>query len=241
MDVICAKRKMAAAACLKGTRHHLYEDSYRLFPKDIPLVRDSGRGEIFAVFDGIGSAVKGKEAAQAMADILLEFYQAPESHEPSARGLYDLLQEGNRLINGWGFKQNSDIPLGGCAGTVAWIIDGTLHLFHAGDTAAVLIRDGKSKRLTREHQLENGAIFRYFGLGPTLEIETDDLPVEEFDRVLLVSDGVTKAFSLEEAVDVVERYDDIAVGAKALVQRSRTKGSHDDITALIIEIGEEEV
>jgi len=241
MDVICAKREMAAAACLKGTRHHLYEDSYRLFPKDIPLVRHSGRGEIFAVFDGIGSAAKGKEAAQAMADILLEFYQAPESHEPSARGLYDLLQGGNRLIHEWGFKGESDVPLGGCAGTVVWIYDGILHLFHAGDTAAALIRDGRAKRLTREHQMEDGAIFRYFGLGPALEIETDDMPLEEFDRILLVSDGVTKAFSLEEAVDVVEKYDDIAVRAKALVQRARAKGCQDDITALIVEIEENEV
>lgn len=240
MDVICSRREMAAAACLKGTRHHLYEDSYRMFPRDIQLVSESGRGEIFAVFDGIGSAAKGKEAAQAMADILLEFYQAPESYENSARGLYDLLQKGNMLIHEWGYEGESDVPLGGCAGTVVWIYDDTLHLFHAGDTAAVLIRDGRPKRLTREHQLENGAIFRYFGLGPNLVIETDDLLLEEFDRVLLVTDGVTKAFSLEEASDVVELYDDIGIGAKALVQRSRTKGSQDDITALLIEIEEEE-
>ena len=241
MDVMCAEREMAAAACLKGTRHHLYEDSYRLFPRDIPLVRESGRGEIFAVFDGIGSAAKGKEAAQAMADILLEFYQEPGSHENSASGLYDLLQKGNMLIHQWGFKGKSDVPLGGCAGTVIWIYEGTLHLFHAGDTAAALIRDGRAKRLTREHQMEDGAIFRYFGLGPALEIETDDMPVAEFDRVLLVSDGITKAYSLMEAVEVVEQYDDIAVGAKALVQRSRTKGCEDDITALIVEIEEDEV
>jgi len=211
-----------------------------MFPRDIPLVRDSGRGEIFAVFDGIGSAEKGKEAAQAMADILLEFYQTPESYAPTAKGLYDLLLEGNRLIHEWGFENNSDVPLGGCAGTVAWIYDSKLHLFHAGDTAAVLLRDGRMTRLTREHQTENGAIFRYFGLGPNLVIETDDLLLEEFDRVLLVTDGVTKAFSLEEASDVVELYDDIGIGAKALVQRSRTKGSQDDITALLIEIEEEE-
>ena len=102
MQVICDRRKAAAAASLKGTRHHLYEDAYRMLPNDVPLVKKSKRGELFGVFDGIGSASKGKEAA-----------------------------------------------------------------------------------------------------------------------------------------DVIEEYDDIALGAKALVQRSRAKGSQDDITALLIEIEEE--
>jgi PPM family protein phosphatase len=155
MEVICSRREMAAAACLKGTRHQLYEDSYRMFPNEIPLVRDSNRGEIYAVFDGIGSAVKGKESSQAMADILIEFYQAPEFHEPSAKGLYQLLQKGNMLIHDWGFEGENDVPLGGCAGTLIWIYDSALHLFHAGDTVA-----GARKNISTRWQEKPKAVLK---------------------------------------------------------------------------------
>ena len=88
--MICDRRKAAAAACLKSTRHHLYEDAYRMLPKDVPLVKELDRGELFGVFDGIGSAQRGKEAAQAMADILIKFYQHPEDYGCSAEGILRL-------------------------------------------------------------------------------------------------------------------------------------------------------
>ncbi|MEI6262593.1 MAG: hypothetical protein WCR46_22175 [Deltaproteobacteria bacterium] len=57
------------------------------------------------------------------------------------------------------------------AGTVAWIHGQSAEIFHAGDTVAYLIRDGGLVRqLTRLHE-ENGAIYRYFGLGAYLEID----------------------------------------------------------------------
>lgn len=241
MQVRCDRRKAVAAACLKGTRHHVYEDAYRMLPRDVPLVKDLERGEIFGVFDGIGSASKGKEAAQAMADILLSFYQQPDQYEASANGLLELLQEGNMMIHGWGFEEGGDVPLGGCAGTVVWIYGYDLYVFHAGDTAAALIRDGKVIRLTREHQIGNGAIFRYFGLGQNLKIEAEQIEVEELDKILILTDGVVpKAFlSIEEAAEVIAEYDDISLMAKGLVQRSRNRGSQDDITAMLIEVEEE--
>ncbi len=241
MKVISGRRKSVAAACLKGTRHHLYEDAYRMLPKDVPLVKELERGELFGVFDGIGSAAKGKEAAQAMADMLIKFYQHPDRYEASVNGVLKLLQEGNMVIHAWGFEEGKDVPLGGCAGTVVWIYDYELYVFHAGDTTAALIRDSQVTRLTREHQTENGAIFRYFGLGENLKIDVQHFDLDDFDRILIVSDGaVPKAFlTIEEAAGVLEEYDDIELGAKALVQRSRNRGSQDDITALLIEIEEE--
>lgn len=189
----------------------------------------------------IGSATKGKEAAQAMADLLIRFYQHPDQYNASAEGLLKLLQEGNMMIHGWGLEAGKDVPLGGCAGTVAWIYDYELYVFHAGDTAATLIRDSQVTRLTREHQTEEGAIFRYFGLGESLKIDVQHFDIDEFDRILIVSDGVVpKGFlSIEEAAEVIKEYDDTALAAKGLVQRSRTRGSHDDITALLVEIEEE--
>jgi len=58
------RRKSAAVAHLRGTKHQFYEDSFRMLSRDVPLVENRNRGEIFAVFDGIGSAPEGRHAAQ---------------------------------------------------------------------------------------------------------------------------------------------------------------------------------
>ena len=61
-------------------------------------------------------------------------------------------------------------------------------------------------------------------------------PVEELDRVLLLSDGVTKVIHPLEAAETVKRHDDIGRAAKTLAQQAFQKGSIDDITVLVIEV-----
>lgn len=235
----CERKGTAAVAWLKGTKHRFYEDRYRILTRDIPLVASKGRGEIYAVFDGIGSAPMGMNAAQEMCDQLLRFYRETDVYVSSTQGLETLLMKANSAINGWGMMPGTDRPLGGCAGTHAWIRYGRLTLFHAGDTAAILVRDGEPRPLVRLHEV-NGGIFRYFGLGPNLEIDIESIALTEGDLVLLVSDGVTKAFHQAEAARIVaetfSRTGDVAVAAKELATRSRSTGSSDDITAMVIEV-----
>ena len=237
MNITLETKGRASVAWLKGSKHKFYEDRYRILSKDIPLVGGQDRGELFAVFDGIGSAPKGRQAAQEMADILLNFFLRAESHELSPDGVEKLLLQGNESIHQWGFMENTDVPQGGCAGTVAWLYHESLLVFHAGDTSAVLIQNrGNTLKLTRDHQAENGAIYRYFGLGPNLQLEKASFQVDELDRVLLLTDGVTRVIHPLEAAETVKRHDDIGKAAKTLAQQAFQKGSIDDITALVIEI-----
>jgi PPM family protein phosphatase len=190
------------------------------------------------VFDGIGSAPKGRQAAQEMADIMLQFYLYPDGYEVSPNGISNLLMEGNKRIFDWGMIEGRDAPLGGCAGTIVWIHGDLLYSFHAGDTLALHIRNGKSSQINRTHQAADGAIFRYFGLGPVLEIDSACETLEDLDRILLVSDGITKVLHPKEAVSIIEEYDDVSLAAKTLAQRARTLGSTDDITVMLIEVEE---
>ena len=234
-DIDCEVRGPAAVAWLKGKQHRFYEDRFRLLPETIPLVARSNRGSIYSVFDGIGGAPEGMRSAQHMADILLRFYQEHDLYADSAKGVHRLLDAANREINGWGVIPGTDRPLGGCAGTVAWIRGNILHAFHAGDTVGFLIRANRPISLTRQHE-KDGAIYRYFGLGPHLKIDSCRVTLEDGDRILLFSDGVTKVMHPATAVDVVCENDDIAEAVTRLVRLSRLKGSPDDITALMAQV-----
>ena len=236
------QRGNAAVSWMKSPKH-IYEDRYRLLTRDIPIVGNSGRGELFGVLDGIGSAPKGMAAAQAIADCLADFFRKPEIYTADWQGLSKLLHKTNMEIFSWGFMTGSDRPLGGCAGTMAWLHNGKVYMFHAGDTVGMLLREGMEPRmLTRLHEIR-GDIYRYFGLGESLMIDVESCQVEEGDLILLMSDGVTKAFSTTEAATLVsqiyDRTGDIASAVDELVTRSRTRKSSDDITALVIEVADE--
>uniref|UniRef100_A0A7V4LCR9 PPM-type phosphatase domain-containing protein n=1 Tax=Desulfobacca acetoxidans TaxID=60893 RepID=A0A7V4LCR9_9BACT len=234
--VNCEKKGSSAVAWIKGTKHKFYEDRYRLLPRAIPLVAKNNRGELFAVFDGIGSAPEGRRAAQEMADHLIKFFKEPANYSPSWEGIQQLLFEANMVIHNWGFMAGTEVPLGGCAGTVAWLFEKTLSIYHAGDTTALLIRDGQAEQLTTVHEMDDGALYRYFGLGPFLEIGVRRVQIKDFDRILLLTDGVTKVFHPLETVNIIEAHNDICRAVSDLANRSLVRGSIDDITVLLIEV-----
>ncbi len=225
----------AAVAFSKGPKHKHCEDRYALFPLAKPVVKRQDRGEIFAVFDGIGSAPDGMHSAQHMCDALLTYYSQPESCTGTWEGIRDLLFTANKEVFDWGFMPGTDRPLGGCAGSVIWIYEKKLYTFHAGDTVAVLIRDGKATQLTHLHELD-GAIYRYFGLGGNLKIDIANQELRNYDRILLISDGVTKVFHPAFAASIVEEHlNDLKQAVEDLARRARTKGSQDDITVVLVE------
>jgi serine/threonine protein phosphatase PrpC len=231
-------RGCAAVALAKGSTHRLYEDRFRILSMEAPLVRDAGRGEIFAVFDGIGSAIKGREAAQLMCDRLTNFYRHPDRYTPTSQGLLRLLMEANREINGWGADETGFRTLGGCAGTVAWAIEDDLWLFHAGDTMAMLDTGERILEATSDHQRADGAITRFFGLGEALEIDVTKHRLLDYERILLMSDGVTKVLDRNHAAQMVRDFDDIEHAARHVVQQSLIRRTWDDVTVLVVDINE---
>lgn len=238
-----SERKGNAAVSWLASPKHPYEDRFRLLPQEIPLVKKANRGEIFAVLDGIGSAPLGMSAAQSVADSLIEFFRLPDTVKADWEALYSILFQTNLDIHSWGFIDGTNRPLGGCAGTIAWYFENRLTLFHAGDTVGIHLRPKERPRiLTKLHEV-NGAIFRYFGLGKELTIDVVSMAVEDGDLVLLISDGVTKAFGTSEAaeyvMDALTQSGDICRAADQLVLNSRNRGSTDDITVVLFEVEDE--
>lgn len=229
-------RGRAAVAEMKGTAHSFYEDRYRLLTNAVPLVAEAGRGEVIAVFDGVGSAPMGMRAAQHMADSLIDFFQFPDQWEPDDADFVRLLKKANREIFDWGFMDDTDRPLGAAPGTVAWLRDGGMLLAHCGDTEALMRRaaDGVVVDLLEDVERTN-TVVDYFGKGPSLELIVREFEIEDGDRILLFSDGVRKSVppsSIEGgmASDLIEE------GVKSIGERAAANHAPDDVTAVMIEV-----
>lgn len=230
-----SRSELAAVGWAQGRSHARYEDRYRMLVHPIPLVAHMQRGQIMAVCDGVGSAPMGVQAAQHVCDALLQWYQSvpPLPCQPSA--MSQLLQTANQHIHGWGRMPDSDRPLGACAATVAWLIDERLHLFHAGDTLAMLCSDDHGHRvLSRLDQAPGGELLNYFGMD-TLTLHHTDIRTEAQDRLLLASDGVSKVMGHAELRAVVSTSASPAQAVRTILEKC-SHSTGDDITALVWEM-----
>ncbi len=233
-------RGSATVAWYRGLEHPYYEDSFRLLPREVPVVGSQDRGELYAVFDGIGGCPQGRSAAIKMADTLTRFYTEPEAFENSLNGMTKLLMAGNQEIYDWGFIPGTQQMRGGCCGSIAWIKEGQLTVFHAGDTSAIQLCGDSHRQLSRADQFDSYLVTRFFGQGKRLELSVTTTEIEPLDQILLYSDGVSKVIGFEEAIDIVSPFEDPKRRARALAHRARVQGSRDDITVLCAEVADEE-
>lgn len=229
------ERGNAAVGWQKGPKHTHYEDRYRLLCAPVPLVVAADRGEILAVCDGVGSAPRGMSAAQEICDTLLRFFELSKFDTQDTGAILSLLAAVSQRILDWGMIEGTDRPLGACAVTVIWLNEDRAHVFHAGDTCAVLIRDGAARPLTRAHQDTEGHLLNYFG-NPSVHIEEGVYEIEAGDRLLLTSDGISKVLYPQAMADIVESTPTRSTGLVALLGQARARGSGDDMTALLMDI-----
>ena len=89
----------------------------------------------------------------------------------------------------------------------------------------------------RTHRFKN-VLWRYIG---TKEggagTEPREFPLTHGDRFVLCSDGVVEGISVDQLKVVLEQSTDPQAAADAIVEASRTAGSQDNITCLVVFVG----
>jgi len=227
----------------KGGRPN--EDRYRLLGGGFVVpdnrataFKETKRGEIYAVMDGVGGAPKGMAAAQYIADKLVAFYTQP-SALANELGIESILQQANTAIFDWGFMLGTDRPCGASTVTLCWFSpDRKVHIIHSGDSAGFLHTVLGLRQVTHNQEDTNG-IYAYVGQGNGFCPERNCYSLSEGDVVCLVTDGVTKGMNKYEMQVILENYaGEPGLAAKVLVESAKRKGVQDDITALVIELDE---
>ncbi len=145
-----------------------------------------------------------------------------------------------------------ELPISLRAGTTltAAVLTGRrLHLAHAGDSSCWLLRRGRVRRLTEVHThaaalvaagaVEQGStaerrlgglLTRFVGMPGTVCPQVTTVRVRAGDRVLVATDGVTRALPVAALGALLSRPD---TGAAELVAAAAAAGSRDDATALL--------
>ena len=200
--------------------------------RGVPLVDQLARGEIFVVADGVSDAVRGMNAAQVVCDRVVDFYRIPVAAGKHVATVHALLMSANAEIAGWGLDENGRAQ-GAAAASVAFLHGDQLTVFQVGDTLPLLVRDGSWWQLSNEVSPIRG-LQRYFGL-EGLILSSKTWTVQDGDRILLASDGLTRVAQTPHISGIVADASSPKEAAQALADLA-ARTTPDDVTVLVIEI-----
>jgi CRP-like cAMP-binding protein len=132
---------------------------------------------------------------------------------------------------------------------------------HVGDSRIYLTRQGQCHQLTEDHSLMNellkrgkikkeeidsspykqfkNAVTRAVGVYPSVEVDTFDFDILPGDSFLLCTDGLYAYFEDDEVPDLLAAGEVADVPGK-LVARANDGGGHDNITSVVIRVGQPE-
>lgn len=221
---------------------------------------------LFAVADGMGGYEGGEIASQTTIDALVGLYETHRDDEDhtwphvpegalSLEGKHALVavELAHRAVRA---KRHGNLAQMGST-VVMLALKGTrMVVAHAGDSRAVLLRQGTLHALTRDHsfmaELEargtgtaeerermaaqfGHVVTKAIGHGEQLAPTVNELEVAEGDVFLLSSDGLHGALDTEEIAHTLAMFapED---AAELLLGRAIEEGSTDNVTAVVVRI-----
>ncbi|MFT4978432.1 MAG: serine/threonine protein phosphatase PrpC [Myxococcota bacterium] len=224
---------------------------------------DSG---LFVVADGMGGHASGEVASaisvETVQEILLDQHDPDETRlDRQALDDDDAIRERLRYAMNQASirirKAALDNPVHSGMGTTLTVLlieDGTAHFGHVGDSRLYLLRDGRMKRLTRDHTVvqqeidagrltpelarivpHKNILTQSVGYHGPVEPDTSTRPVLDKDIFLLCSDGLTDPLDDQALTDICMRtpFEDLA---DELVRQAIDNGTEDNVTVIVIRV-----
>jgi PPM family protein phosphatase len=238
-----ATRLSYAGVTEAGRVRSINQDSY--------FVGEMETGYVAVVADGMGGHKTGEVASQKAVETIRQELSEASSHPPGA--LAKAVQAANLEIFDFASLHPEHQGMGTTLTTV--FIDDQVGLVgHVGDSRAYLIRGTDIRQLTFDHswvaeQVRQGVITQdearrhrlrnviTNALGSTQEVKLDLLyfEVQQGDKLLLCSDGVSMLLTEDVMKDIVARHAP-EEAAKQLIAEANRRGSPDNITAVVLEV-----
>ena len=228
--------------------------------EDVPA-RTEEVNYMMVVADGMGGHAAGEVASRmaisALVGLALDvpdwIFKVDEAHAPEMeRRARKYVQDvGAMLVE----RGRRDRALHGMGTTLTAVrsLGRDLLITHVGDSRAYLLRAGGLHRLTRDHtfaqllvdtgQLAPGDVaasrHRHVltnALGASIEdvqVDTDQLQLEDGDRLLLCSDGLTDLVDDETITNILRETTRSSDACERLVQRALDNGGRDNVTVIV--------
>ncbi len=206
---------------------------------------------LFVVADGMGGHKAGDYASRFAVEQIAELAKVSKIKNP-VLFLRVAIEEINSVL----YDEAAGNPALDGMGTtmVAAVIDNsTMYVANVGDSRLYLLRD-ELEQITRDHSLveemvamgrmERGSeaytsqkniITRAVGIGPTVDIDFFEVPLQECDYILMCSDGLTNMVDDEGICKILQTTDTLEEQTENLINKANENGGKDNIAVILVE------
>jgi protein phosphatase len=218
---------------------------------------------LVVVSDGIGGVVAGEQAStmvlqqvqRYMVEAAKWFFRWYENPKETQEAIQDLQKGLEGIDQAIIEAAQIDPSLSGMAATltVARILGPDLVITHVGDSRAYLFRNNKLQQITKDHtvtqmlvdsgalspeeakhhHMRNIVVNVLGGKKAGVKGEIHQLILNNNDRLLLCTDGLTNPVELPQIEEILQRISDPQQACDALIQAALDRGGPDNITAVI--------
>ena len=216
-------------------------------------------GRFFILADGMGGHAGGEEASRIATDVIKEYF---EQNWDAPMESSDLLEKSIYQANEGLLEDQQANPERGDMGTTLVVIifrDGKTWRAHVGDSRLYHFYDGNLEQVTADHTWISQAIRageitpedakfhpwrhvlsqclgrRDLFEGIDIQLVTE---IKAGDRFLLCSDGLTEEVTDEVIGQYLENQASLDEVANNLVETAKENGGSDNITVVLVEVGE---
>lgn len=205
---------------------------------------------LFCVCDGMGGHAAGEVASSIAVETIAK--TAPHTANPALLGA--AIEAANAAVieaalNGLGK------PGMGCTATAAYIEGNTIAIAHVGDSRAYLLHEGTLIRVTRDHSYveelvdageitadearvhpNRSVITRALGSDPAMYADHFSLNIEEGDRLILCSDGLSSMIPDSEIENIAAQSSTAQICTDNLVDAALAAGGSDNCTVVVVDV-----
>ena len=206
---------------------------------------------LFAVADGMGGHNAGDYASSHAVRILVDEIREDTDYNPVKVIRHAIETANTEIIE----QAQKDEKLRGMGTTmvVATIVGQYAYVANVGDSRLYVV-DKQLRQITRDHSLvqemvrmgeitaeearnhpDKNIITRALGASEEVDIDFFDVQLEEKNRILLCSDGLSNMIADEQIQEIIQSAEDIEQSGRQLVATANTNGGRDNISVILIE------
>lgn len=206
---------------------------------------------LFIVADGMGGHNAGDYASRCAVETMVDYIGSAKEKKP-LRLLNDALQAANREV----YKRSlTDRSLMGMGTTLVacTVMEDSLYVINVGDSRLYIV-DDTIDQITKDHSLveemvrngqlekedarnhpDKNVITRAIGMKDKVQTDLFDVGLNEKDRCLLCSDGLTNMVEDKEILRIIRESGSLEEAARELKDTANRNGGSDNISVILIE------
>ncbi|GAB4427179.1 MAG: hypothetical protein Kow0031_07130 [Anaerolineae bacterium] len=234
------------------------EDAYKL-PANTDRDTLASKGYLYVLADGMGGHQKGEVASAITIETVASEYYTSVIDLPAHKPEKAIIKALTAAIE----KANDHVMHatqgGGTTIVAAVLYDNTMVAMNVGDSRAYLLRDNDLRLISRDHSLvsrlvemgkiteeealthpRRNVLYQALGQGSDIEIHVVQQKLQINDVVILCSDGLWGEVGDSAIKEALNNDDDPLTTIQKLVSLANQTGGPDNITAIVIQVSDQE-